>query len=357
MNLIKKNFLIISVVILSVISLVFVYNNDFLYTDTIMKITKIETLSKETSTNTIGLEEFYYKQRIYGKVLNGKEMGKELIIPYETTFSSVVTEKYQIGDKVFVLSNNIEGLKRDQYVVLMIVFFVFAIVLVGKFRGLLAVVSVVLNILFFYFGLKLYFSGMNLLFLCMIESVLFTVLSLIIASGWNRKTLAAILSVIGSMILLLIGSLIIVHQTNYSGLSFNEMSFLTVPVEDVFLAELMIGGLGAIMDVAITMSSSISELIEKNRLISVTALKKSGKYIGQDIMGTMINVLFFTYFCSGLPIFVLAFRNGFTMYNYITTNFTLEMTRFLVGGIGIVLAIPISLTIALKILKRGEKYE
>lgn len=357
MHHIKNNILAIVLLILSVASIIFAYNDDFLYKNTILKITNIETINKETSTNPLGLIETYYNQKISGKIQNGTEKGKELTVSYEETFSSVVTERYRIGDKVFVVSGSIDGLKRDQYVVLMLSVFIIAIVLVGKFRGLLAIISVALNTVLFYVGLRFYFNGFNLLTLCMLESVLFTVLSLIIAGGWNRKTFSAIISVFCSMTLLLLGSLLIVHQTNYSGISFNGMSFLTVPVEDVFLAELMIGGLGAIMDVAITMSASISELIEKDRTITIAALKKSGEYIGKDIMGTMINVLFFTYFCSGLPVFVLAFRNGFTMHNYITTNFTLEMTRFLVGGIGIILAIPISLKIAIKLLKRGTTHE
>ncbi len=159
------------------------------------------------------------------------------------------------------------------------------------------------------------------------------------------------------MIILFIGTLIITKTTNYSGISFNDMSFLTVPVEDVFLAEIMIGGLGAIMDIAITISSSIAELIEKDKNITTKALTKSGREIGKDVMGTMINVLFFTYLCSGLPVFTLAIRNGYTVRNYITTNFSIEITRFLVGSIGIVIAIPISLFIAIVIFKKGKNHE
>ena len=110
------------------------------------------------------------------------------------------------------------------------------------------------------------------------------------------------------------------------------------------------------MDVAITISSSISELIQKDNNISVKNLQKSAREIGKDIMSTMSNVLFFTYLCSGLPIFVLALRNGFSMYNYISSNFTLELTRFLIGSIGIVLTIPVSAHTSIKLMKRGAKW-
>lgn len=150
---------------------------------------------------------------------------------------------------------------------------------------------------------------------------------------------------------------IVIDISNYKGVNLNSMSFLTVPIEDVFMASLMIGGLRAIMDISITISSSISELIEKNNNIKVSTLINSGNEIGKDIFSTMVNVLFFTYLCGGLPIFVLALRNGFSLYNYISVNFSLEISRFLVGSIGIILAIPISLFISILILKRGKTYE
>ena len=185
--------------------------------------------------------------------------------------------------------------------------------------------------------------------------IIFSILSLVLASGVNKKTLSAIISVIVSTFMMLILLLIIVNTNGYKGINMTELSFLTVPAEDVILPELLIGSVGAIMDVAITISSSLSELIEKNKKISAKKLNKSAKEIGKDIMSTMSNVLFFTYLCAGLPIFVLAIRNGFSMYNYISSNLTLEISRFLIGSIGIVMTIPISAFISIKLMKRGSE--
>ena len=354
----KKDLVLFIVLFFILIStIIFAYNDDFLYKDKIMKITNIETTKEEEFINMLGLKEMHYYKNITGTICNGDEKGSEVTLKYEETYSSVVTDKYDVGDKVFINLNSIIGLKRDFYIVILISLFVLSIFIVGKYRGLFAIVIVILNTLIFYYGLNLYFKGLNLLFLCMIESILFIVLSLLIASGKNKKTLVAIISAFLTTLILLLITLVIVKFTNYSGISFNGMSFLTVPVEDVFLAELMIGAVGAIMDVSITISSSMCELVQHDKDISIKALKKSGKEIGKDIMCTMINVLFFTYLCSGLPLFVLAIRNGFTMYNYITTNFSLELTRFLIGSIGIVLAILVACYISIKLFKRGGDYE
>ncbi|MBQ8132225.1 MAG: YibE/F family protein, partial [Bacilli bacterium] len=124
----------------------------------------------------------------------------------------------------------------------------------------------------------------------------------------------------------------------------------------IFLESLFIGGLGAIMDVAITMSSSIYELKQTSKKITRKEIIKSSKQIGSDILPTMINVLFFTYFSSELAVFVLAIRNGFTVSNFINTFYPLEITRLLTGSIGIVLTIPVAIYTSLWVYqKEGRK--
>ena len=359
-NLNKKEIVVfIILVLLSIMAIIFVNNNASFYKKTIVKVVTIKTTKETSSSNNLGLTENYYIQHIKGLVMNGKNRGKRVTLDNEITTSSVVSETYKVGDYLFVDldKSSITGLKRDSYVTFMIVLFVISIFIVGRFRGLCTTLSVILNTIIFYIGLDLYFKGINLLLLCMLESILFTTFSILIASGKNKMSFSAIISVFISITILFIMTFSIAKLSNYRGISFNGMSFITVPVLDVFLAEVMIGGLGAIMDVSITMSSSVNELLVKDKTITNKALIKSGREIGKDIMGTMINVLFFNYLCSGLPIFVLALRNGFSLYNYISTNFTLEATRFLVGSIGIVITIPIGLFVAVKMLKEGVKYE
>lgn len=83
-------------------------------------------------------------------------------------------------------------------------------------------------------------------------------------------------------------SLFIAHLamwlTSENGLHYEEMQFLTRPYYLVFMAGLFIGSLGAVMDVAITMSSSIFELYERNHGISMKSLKKSLVWILVEIL-------------------------------------------------------------------------
>lgn len=351
----NKKILII-MLLFSLISIFFVYHDDFLYKDPIMKIEKIDRISAEKLENPLGFKEKHYTLKITGVITNTKDKGRKKTLEHEETSSSVVTDKLKKGDKLIISGSDIT-LKRDFYIAIMIVLFINLLYITGLSKGLLSILSLVLNLIIFYIGLSLYFKGVNLLFLCVIEMILFSCLSLIITSGFNKMTISAIISSIISIIVMLVIMLIVVYTTKYKGINFNEIAFLTVPLEDVVLPELLLGGVGAIMDVAITISSSIRELIEKDPSISKENLFKSSKEIGKDIMSTMSNVLFFTYLCAGLPIFALALRNGFSMYNYISTNFTLELTRFLTGSIGIILTIPVAARVSVKLMKRGKVNE
>ena len=347
----KVIFLILT--ILGISALIFIYNDDFLYSKDIIKVTSIKEIDRYEEYNDLELKEVYKVQEITGTYTN-HNIGETKTIKYEESYSSVVTDRFRVGDKIIIDKTGSLELKRDFYVALLIVVFVVAIYLVGEFSGLLSVVTVLLNIIIFILGLDFYFRGINILFMCVIESIIFSTSSLFIAGGINKKTVSAVLSVFASTLIILVMTLLVSHITKYEGINFNDLSFLTIPPEDIIIPELLIGSLGAIMDVAITISSSIKELIDKDKKISNKSLMKSSKEIGKDIMTTMSNVLFFTYLCGGLPLFVLAIRNGFSVSNYINTNFSLEITRFLVGSIGIILTIPVATYISINIFRRDR---
>src|SRR5690625_115329 len=231
--------------------------------------------------------------------------------------------------------------------------FIFVLLIVGKKQGLFATVSLAVNIILLSYALDIYIAtGFNLLWICGIIFIFLTFTSLLIVNGFNEKTYAAIIAtLLGTFISLLI-TYIAMWLTSEQGLFYEEMQFLTRPYRLVFLAGLFIGSLGAVMDVAITMSSAIFELYEKDNHISIKALKTSAFDIGKDIMGTMTNILFFAYISGSMPMLILYLKNysplGFTL----SMNLSLELARALAGGIGIVLTIPIGLYISIFFVNR-----
>lgn len=111
------------------------------------------------------------------------------------------------------------------------------------------------------------------------------------------------------------------------------------------------------MDIAITISSSLKEICDNTPDIEKIALIKSGKEIGKDIMGTMTNTIAFAYFAGSMPSVLLWLKNGITLSYIVKIGINLEIIRALIGSIGIVLSIPISIAISILILKKNCKTE
>ena len=78
-----------------------------------------------------------------------------------------------------------------------------------------------------------------------------------------------------------------------NGIKYETITFLTLPPKDVFLASVLIGTLGAVMDVSITIASGMYEILKRSPQISMKRWALAGRHIGQDIMGTMTNILSF----------------------------------------------------------------
>ena len=359
----QKNFYISYgiLILVSLILIIFTFNNHYFYKDTIAKITNIKDEYVTTEIMDYGYKEDIYNQNITATIKNGKYKGQTITIENEYYSGQTYSQKYNKNDEIFIsleitkdtIRNiHVEGYKRDKYIVILIVSFILIIVLVGKLKGFLSIISLILNIVLFNTMVYLNVKEISLPLLSFIGTIIFSSICLILVSGKNKKTLSAVISSITGVSITMLITLIVINITNYSGLRFENMELLTRPYEGIFISEIILGGLGAIMDISISISSSLNELLEKDHKITSKQLIKSGFNIGRDIMSTMINVLFFTYICSVIPNLCILFRNGINLGSLINSYITLEMTRALIGAIGICLTIPTSIFTTVQIYKR-----
>ena len=343
-----------SIFLCIVLSLLFVQNNFSLYKQPIVEIVK-ETLKDEKETiGSTNNQDTLFRQDLIGKIRNGEQKGEFVLL--ENTFSSsgAYDHRYQVGDELFITLQSRKGTqldgiilypKRDKYILLAAWLFILVVLLIGKKSGLFSILSLIINIFVLSFALNFYTNseGVSLLFVSSLLVLFFTSTSLILVSGNNEKTYAAILATLMGTFSALLIAFIVMKLTSEKGLRYEEMAFVTRSPQKVFLASILVGSLGAVMDIAITITSSLYELYEKNKQISLKNLKESGMEIGKDIMGSMTNVLFFAYVSGSIPMLLLYLKNGAPLNYTLSMNLSLELTRALVGGIGIVLTIPISI--------------
>ncbi|EHI99357.1 YibE/F family protein [Clostridium sp. DL-VIII] len=362
-NKINKKFFYIGagLIIIFLFALYFISTNDTLYNKPIAKITSIveDGSNKETDNGKI---EPIKNQKVKAIIMNGTYKGRNIELNNLTSFSQVNDIDLKVNDEVFIsivdndnkeiISAKILDLKRDKYLVYILSIFIALILLVGGFKGFKSLLSVIINIIILFTVISLFSMGYDLMTLSIIASLFFVIFSIIIVSGKNKKSISAIVgTLIGTFISLLIAG-IIINLNNWNGIHFEEMEFLTHPPEKIFFIELIIGTLGGIMDIAISISSAIEELYNKNPDIDTKTIIKSAREIGQDIMGTMANTLVFAYLSGSIPTILLLLRNEIPITYIININLSLEFMRALIGSIGIVLSIPITIFTSILILKK-----
>ncbi|WP_425541980.1 YibE/F family protein [Alkalibacillus silvisoli] len=356
---------VIIVIICFVGSFLFVDNNHEFYNRTIAEVNEAELIDSDEIVDFHGNEDHIFVQKLIAKIQNGEEKGEVVHLNNEYSTSRAFDNEYSVGDELFVsiedridesneLSGSILDVKRDQYILLIAWAFILILFFVGHKQGFYSAMSLVINAVIIGLALDFYIQTTNisLLLISGVSIILFTVISLFLVNGNNEKTYAAIAStLLGTLILFIVTSLIM-WGTAGEGLRYEEMQFVTRAPEMVFMAGVLIGALGAIMDVAITMSSSLFNLYEKNHNISVKALKESGMDIGRDIMGTMTNILFFVYISGTIPMIILYLKNSAALGFTLNINLSLELARALAGGIGIVITIPIGVYMTIFFINR-----
>lgn len=353
----KKYFSVKNIVmfIVSIVILLFVYNDHFLYQVPIMKIDKINTKLISGSD----YEEKNYSQEISGTIKNGKYKGKQVTIKNVTSTSGVYDEQIKGNSEIFLSTkdgNNFsfDGIKRDKYIAILIVLFVDLIILVAGSQGVKTLISLFVNILISALAIFVFQSNaerLSLLLLYIFVSIIFIVVSLYITNGKSKKTFAAIISSILSLFISFGLSYLIIniHGRDVTIWTMNYIEYVR-DYENYFYICILLSGLGAIMDIAITISSSLNELIDKNSKISKSALIKSGREISKDIVGTMSNVMLYTCFTPIIPLVFLAVKNNMPLLRAIGYYGEIELITVLCSCISIVLAIPISLYVSTFIL-------
>ncbi|MDW0110930.1 YibE/F family protein [Sporosarcina aquimarina] len=346
-------------------SIIFVTHNYSLYERPIAKVTSVEVTERTKATDVHNNEDELVSQQLVAVLQNGKNKGQSIELSNMYSTTGAYDQQYHVNNELFVSINEQDGdtsklsgevidVKRDRYIVAIAWIFVFTLLIIGRKKGLLSLASFALNVMILSFALDLYIHDFSssLLGIASICILLFASTSLLLINGFTQKTYAAIgATLIGTFVSLGIASLVI-WLTSGSGLHYEEMQFLSRPYQSVFLAGLFIGSLGAIMDVAITISSSLFALYERNPDITDSELRASGVDIGKDIMGTITSILLLAYMSGSLPILILYLKNAAPLGFTLSINLSLEVARALAGGIGVVLTIPIVLQTVLFFIRR-----
>lgn len=348
----KQVGLIIFGIVIGIAILFFVHNDAFLYSSPIGRIESVTNGKRVPQEDNFHNQDFQTKQNLTIKILNGQYKGQKIKVQNTFSLSQAMDVEYQKNQQVIlnlrgskgkVTGALIQDIKRDTIITFMLLV-VIGLLLLMKSTGIYAILSLALNSVLFYLAVVLDVSrqGFGVLYIFGALSVIFAALTLSLVLGRNRKMLVTFLATIGGTTSALIISLIVFAVTGQQGLHFETMEYVTQNPEPLFLAETILGSLGAVMDESTDIVVSLSKIIKESPSMSVGQITKSANNIGKNIMGPLINVLFMIFMTDTFSMMALFLRNGNSWGYSFEMNMGLGMVQSLISGIGIVLAIPLA---------------
>ncbi len=294
------------------------------------------------------------------KVLKGELKG-ETITSDQTIYANYYPqqEPVTVGDKVLVFANTytegmdwsmLEYYRSDSILILGIIFAV-VILVFGRFKGVNTLISLAFTVLaVFAVFVPSVLSGQNIYVWAIVTCIYTIVMTMLLVNGADKKSFAAgmgcflgvaiagLLTVIMDKILMLTGMLN--EDTLYLQMIQTQNP---IDLKGIIFAAIVIGAMGAIMDVAMDIASSLNELRTNIPDISSSKLIKSGFNIGRDVMGTMANTLVLAYIGSSLSTTLLLVAYNVTFVELMNMELiVVELLQALVGSIGILMSIPMT---------------
>ena len=234
--------------------------------------------------------------------------------------------------------------------------------LVGGKRGVRSFVALCCNFATLFYMVFLIVSKFDPIIVTIIGSMIITSVTLFYINGVNEKTLSAFFSVMVVVFITMLIAYRMGMSAQIQGFSVEQQDVFDLPkyyihisFARVIICEMLLGLLGAIIDVAISISSSMNEIFMQNERISKRKLLKSGFNIGKDILGTMTNTLFFAYI-GGFMTLIIWFKFLAYSFEQIVNSriFVGEVFQVIAGGVGIILIIPTTAFLTVMILFRHK---
>ncbi len=264
--------------------------------------------------------------------------------------------QYQDGD---LLSVYLQDLARDRSMIVLAAVFALLLVLVGRLQGLRTLLTLcVAAAALVYILLPAILAGHDPILASTATAGAIALVTILVVGGWNLKSLAAILGTLSGVLVAGFLTLWFGAILELTGFTSEEAHMLRVyggitDLRGVLFGGIILGSLGAVTDVGMSIASAAAEIHRTNRAITRSALFRSAMNVGRDIMGTMANTLILAYVGTTLPLLLLMLHLETDWLVIANMNIVAaEMLRGMAGSIGLVVSIPCTALIAASILTK-----
>ncbi len=274
--------------------------------------------------------------------------------------TSVIVQVSEYNGKV---SASVYNYNRTTILFIMIGIFFLTLVIIGRSKGFTSALGLIFTfICILYLYLPMMYLGFSPFLSAAIVTILTTFVTMYFIGGFSKKTACAIIGTVSGVIIAGISASLFGKLGRITGYNVNNIETLLyigqnskLQIGGLLFSGILIASLGAVMDVAMSISTTIEELHYHNPQLTRRELFKSGIKIGGDMMGTMANTLILAFSGGSLSTFMVFYAYDMPFLQMMNSyEMGIEIIQGIAGSIGVILTVPLVSVVAAMYM--GEKH-
>ena len=342
--------------------------------------TVIKVLKDESHTDPETEDVHIGSQELLVELKTGEHKGRQAQV---SNFMNKLFDKHaKVGTKLLVyvltdytqidedglpsISLSVMNYNRQGLLIGLVVVFLLVVALVGGKVGLRSILGLGFTLACIVWILvPALLRGCYAIPLTLLLCVAVTVVCFVLLDGLSRKTLSAALGTVAGFTVACLFAMAASRIAHLDGLEYNVSETDTliqakyqgtlINLRGLFVSGIIISALGAVMDVAMSISSSVNELKTVNAGLHFKELLRSGMRIGRDAIGTMTNTLILAFTGGALVNLILIRLFNWDMKSILSNDYiTHEVITGIAGSIGLILAVPLTALIASALFSRAQ---
>ena len=259
----------------------------------------------------------------------------------------VIAEVNESDDSLYV---TVYSQDRTWMLYAIVLLFLITLCIIGGRQGLNSAVALVFTFVCIVFlFLPMIYRGISPIFAAVVVAVLTTFVTMYLIGGLSSKSVTSMIGTVAGVGISAVLAVLFGRLTGISGYNVSDIEQLEyvgqmtdVRIGELLYAGILISALGAVMDVAMSVASTISEIHYRNPELSRKELFTSGIRVGKDMMGTMSNTLILAFTGSSINTLVFMYVYGYTS-TQITNMYSIgiEVIQGISSTMGVILTVPI----------------
>lgn len=333
--------------------------------------TVIQILTDNCEADEVAEGAYRGEQTLLVEVTSGQYKGETLMVT--NAVGPMYGEPAEVGESIVMIINTYSSgehtatvyeYNRTPMIFLILALFVIVTVLVGGKTGAKSILGLALTVaMLLLIFLPLLMKGWAPIPTAFLLCSLLAIVCFVILGGCSKKIACACIGTIAGMALAMLFGLLSQQLLHLDGLRATDAEALLqlrqtgtpVHIRGLLVAGVIISALGAVMDVAMSISSACSELLALDPKITAGRLFRSGMNIGRDAMGTMANTLILAFAGASFNLLLLFQVYGYPMIQIFNSDaMAIELIQSISGSVGILLTVPLVSLFAALLLTRSS---